>query len=204
MLDQDDRAALAKLLGAKPAEILDAVETDAGVVVTTHDGVHSLVRPDHGIVSPYQWAGRPPVAANPARAVEEVPPIPLPTVGEIYTDEHEQALLDWLLDQGYAPSVDEPPTTPDTGDEPAQEAADDADGADGAEGAEGADGAGASGAGTDEDTLPGGSIADVLAWVGDDKKRAKQALAAEQVTERPRVGLVAKLQTLSEDGGSTA
>ncbi|MFD9124350.1 hypothetical protein [Kitasatospora sp. NPDC059571] len=37
----------------------------------------------------------------------------------------------------------------------------------------------------------------VLAWVGDDKDRAAQALAAEKVTEKPRTGLVTALEKLA-------
>lgn len=37
----------------------------------------------------------------------------------------------------------------------------------------------------------------VLAWVGDDKDRAAQALAAEQATEKPRTGLVPALEKLA-------
>lgn len=49
----------------------------------------------------------------------------------------------------------------------------------------------------DPDAVPAGAAAAVLAWVGDDKTRAEQALAAEQARDGgPRVGVVGPLTKL--------
>lgn len=49
----------------------------------------------------------------------------------------------------------------------------------------------------DPDAVPAGAAAAVLAWVGDDKTRAEQALAAEQTRDGgPRVGVVGPLTKL--------
>lgn len=45
-------------------------------------------------------------------------------------------------------------------------------------------------------TVPGGSIDKVLAWVGDDKARAQLALEAEQGKDEPRQSLIARLSAL--------
>jgi len=51
---------------------------------------------------------------------------------------------------------------------------------------------------TDPDAIPDGSIAVVLAWVGDDLRRAREALAAEQLRgDKARMGLVNELSKLS-------
>lgn len=44
------------------------------------------------------------------------------------------------------------------------------------------------------DSVPDGSTADVLKWVGDDSVRARQALEAEQSKSTPRKGLVSALE----------
>lgn len=44
-----------------------------------------------------------------------------------------------------------------------------------------------------------GTIADVLAWVGDDRARAELALDAEQRFEKPRVSLVRDLRKLCRE-----
>jgi len=46
--------------------------------------------------------------------------------------------------------------------------------------------------------VPTGSADDVLAWVGDDVERARQALAVEGGREKPRQGLTTKLLALVE------
>jgi hypothetical protein len=43
-----------------------------------------------------------------------------------------------------------------------------------------------------------GTAADVLAWVGDNPERAKQALDAEQAKDKPRSTLVKQLEKLAE------
>lgn len=44
--------------------------------------------------------------------------------------------------------------------------------------------------------LPTGSVAVVLDWVGDDRDRAVEALAAERAQDKPRKSLVAALEAL--------
>lgn len=43
-----------------------------------------------------------------------------------------------------------------------------------------------------------GTVADVLAWVGEDPQRAEQALAAESAKDKPRATLLAALAKLGE------
>lgn len=50
----------------------------------------------------------------------------------------------------------------------------------------------------DSDTVPDGSIAVVLGWVGEDKDRAREALKVESRAEKPRVTLVNTLTALVE------
>lgn len=51
----------------------------------------------------------------------------------------------------------------------------------------------------DPEVVPTGSIAVVLAWVGEDRERAVRALDAEHATEKPRVTLVAALEALATE-----
>ncbi|MBC6458416.1 hypothetical protein [Actinomadura sp. HBU206391] len=122
-LTNEFRADVARAMGMKPREIVDAEEADGGLVVTTHDGVKTLLTED-GEVKPY--------APSPVEVAKE-------KLAEI---------------------VDQPPATPGP------------------------------------DVVPDASAKDVLAWVGDDKERAAQALAAEEGREKPRSGLVGDLQKL--------
>lgn len=46
----------------------------------------------------------------------------------------------------------------------------------------------------DPDAVPQGTVAEILAWVGEDKDKAAKALAAEQAAERPRAGIVGPLE----------
>ena len=46
-----------------------------------------------------------------------------------------------------------------------------------------------------------GTAADVLAWVGEDPERARQALAAEQAKDKPRSTLVKQLEKLAAADG---
>ena len=46
---------------------------------------------------------------------------------------------------------------------------------------------------------PDGTSAEVLEWVGDDKKRAQAALDKEQANEKPRVGLTSDLQDILDE-----
>ena len=48
----------------------------------------------------------------------------------------------------------------------------------------------------EEDTVPEGTVKEILAWVGDNKDRAILALEAENVKESPRKGLVSSLEEL--------
>lgn len=45
--------------------------------------------------------------------------------------------------------------------------------------------------------VPAGTVEEVLGWVGADRERAAQALAAEQASARPRSTLVARLTELA-------
>jgi hypothetical protein len=45
--------------------------------------------------------------------------------------------------------------------------------------------------------VPDGTAADVLAWVGEDRGRARQALTVEQARPKPRTSLVAKLDKIA-------
>jgi hypothetical protein len=49
-----------------------------------------------------------------------------------------------------------------------------------------------------EDSPPDGTIAEVLAWVNDDARRAGLALDAERQRDHPRSSLVAQVQRLAE------
>jgi hypothetical protein len=59
-----------------------------------------------------------------------------------------------------------------------------------------ADPAAGGGAGGSGDGVPAGSVDEVLRWVGDDRDKAGQALAAERGRERPRTGVTAPLEKL--------
>ena len=48
----------------------------------------------------------------------------------------------------------------------------------------------------DPDVVPDGTVAEVLAWVGNDPERARQALGVEQQDKR-RAGLTAQLEKLA-------
>lgn len=48
------------------------------------------------------------------------------------------------------------------------------------------------------DAVPEGTAADVLAWVGDDPDRARQATEAEQGREKPRTSLITRLDRIAE------
>lgn len=52
-------------------------------------------------------------------------------------------------------------------------------------------------AGVDEQ-VPDGAEKDVLAWVGQDQTRAARALAVEKAADKPRGGLVAKLEKVAD------
>lgn len=47
--------------------------------------------------------------------------------------------------------------------------------------------------------VPKGTSAEVLGWVGDDKDRARQALAVEDESAKPRKGLVEELNELLDE-----
>lgn len=51
---------------------------------------------------------------------------------------------------------------------------------------------------TVDSAVPEGTAAAVMAWVGDDRERARQALDAEQGRDKPRTSLVAKLTPLAK------
>jgi hypothetical protein len=54
----------------------------------------------------------------------------------------------------------------------------------------------------DGDPMPVGPIPAVLAWVGDDRDRAMQALEVERAATSPRRSLIAQLERLRQDGDS--
>ena len=49
------------------------------------------------------------------------------------------------------------------------------------------------------DTVPDGSIKEILTWVGDDKDRAKQAADAEKKSDNPRPTLLDKLKKVGDE-----
>lgn len=49
----------------------------------------------------------------------------------------------------------------------------------------------------DPDEVPAGSVAVVLAWVGEDRDRAMRALEAENAADKPRTTLVTALEALA-------
>jgi hypothetical protein len=50
----------------------------------------------------------------------------------------------------------------------------------------------------DSEPVPDGTTAEILKWVGDDKKRAQAALDKEQAEEKPRTGLTGELKQILE------
>jgi len=54
-------------------------------------------------------------------------------------------------------------------------------------------------AGGDEPPVDG-TIDDLMAWVGDDKERAAQALTAEQAKDKPRSTVVKRLAAMADAG----
>lgn len=48
------------------------------------------------------------------------------------------------------------------------------------------------------DEVPDGTVDEVLAWVGDDKAKAQQALDAEEDADKPRTTLVEALEAMVE------
>lgn len=48
--DDDLRTQAAQIMGMKPSEVVAAVDTPDGVVATTHDGKHTLIRDDGSMV----------------------------------------------------------------------------------------------------------------------------------------------------------
>lgn len=57
---------------------------------------------------------------------------------------------------------------------------------------------------SDDDTVPAGTVADVLEWVGGDYDRAARALHAEQQRSKPRHGVVDNLEELLTGAESDA
>jgi hypothetical protein len=55
-----------------------------------------------------------------------------------------------------------------------------------------------------QNIVPKGTSAEVLDWVGDDKDRARLALASEEETSKPRKGLVEELNTLLDESDPVA
>ncbi len=48
----------------------------------------------------------------------------------------------------------------------------------------------------DEEPVPTGTAAEILAWVGDDSARAEAALDIERAKDKPRVGLTGELEKI--------
>lgn len=118
----------AKVLGMKAREITDVDDRGHYAVITTHDGVRTVVDGDGNVVP--------------------------------YTPEFVAALDDRVA--AALGQQDE-----ELGGDPA---------------------------GGDVDEVPAGTVDVVLEWVGQDAGRAQRALDAEQAAERPRTGLVDRLQ----------
>jgi hypothetical protein len=72
--------------------------------------------------------------------------------------------------------------------------------ADGADADTGGNATPAQTAGADSETPPDGSIPTVLAWVGDDRDRARAALDAENEKPEPRSTLVEALEKIDNEG----
>lgn len=56
------------------------------------------------------------------------------------------------------------------------------------------------------DDVPDGTVPEIMTWVGEDSERAQKALDKEQEDEKPRKGLVAQLEGLTnteEDSADT-
>jgi NACalpha-BTF3-like transcription factor len=51
----------------------------------------------------------------------------------------------------------------------------------------------------DPDEVPAGSVAVVLAWVGEDREKAMRALEAENAADKPRTTLVTALEALATE-----
>lgn len=54
------------------------------------------------------------------------------------------------------------------------------------------------------DEVPDGNVDEILGWVGDDHDRARAALAAEQVKDKPRKGVTGRCEQLLERVPATA
>lgn len=52
-------------------------------------------------------------------------------------------------------------------------------------------------------TVPDGTVADVLEWVGQDRERAERALAVEEAQDSPRTTLTEPLERLLTDPDSS-
>lgn len=50
-----------------------------------------------------------------------------------------------------------------------------------------------------ETTVPVGTVGELLEWVGDDKDRARRALAQENSEDKPRKSLAAQLQEVIDE-----
>lgn len=50
-----------------------------------------------------------------------------------------------------------------------------------------------------DEGVPSGTSKEVLAWVGDDKEKAKKALEAEESYDKPRSGLVKSLREVASE-----
>ncbi|MFL6141582.1 MAG: hypothetical protein ACJ72N_06905 [Labedaea sp.] len=174
MVDADLRDAVARRLGMKPREIVDVVEYDDAVLVTTHDGVQSRVD-EHGV---HPVAVPPALPRNPATG--EV----TPTVGErmvaaaVTVIEDEAQRCPECRGTGRRRDAD------GAGEQPVPVVAPTIT---------------ASPAGSDADDVAGGEVPDgnaeqVQTWVGDDPDRARRALDAERQREQPRSGLTGHLE----------
>jgi hypothetical protein len=51
---------------------------------------------------------------------------------------------------------------------------------------------------SEDEPVPAGTTAEILAWVGDDKERAQRALDKEQADDKPRAGLTGELKEVLE------
>lgn len=189
-MDEQLRTDVARVLGMKPSEIVDVVEEDdnGGVVVVTHDGVHTRIDDQGGT----QVVAAPvPVPRDPATGIanesvdmaDQTITQPDGTISRrrpgvgagLVADEAELCpeCRGTGLRNPDAPGVVETVPAPLVT-APDENAADRAAG-----------------------DVPDGNAEQVLTWVGDDRERAQRALDAERAGKQ-RSGLTAQLEKLAE------
>lgn len=98
-LTEEIRAEVARAMGMKPAEVVAVDEVDAGLVVTTHDGVRSLLT-EGGGVEPYAPSPVEVAKEELAELVQQPPATPEnPVTGapvNVVPEGSEKDVLDWV------------------------------------------------------------------------------------------------------------